>query len=105
MDTSAPDSVAFAVHGPITRDDLPGLSDRVGALLAESGAEVAVCDLRGVAPDAVAVDALARLELAARRHGCQIQVGGGSPDLCELISFMGLRDVLCSNGPLRQPPT
>ena len=52
--------------------DLPALYERVCSLLARSGAALAVCDVDGVDADAVAVDALARLQLAARRHGCRI---------------------------------
>jgi len=60
-------ALTFAITGPIARADLPGLCDRVCALLEESGAGVALCDVSGVAVDAVTVDALARLQLAARR--------------------------------------
>ena len=36
MAARAPDAIAFTVHGPIARDDLPGLCKRIGALLDES---------------------------------------------------------------------
>ncbi len=94
MDTSAPQTVAFAISGPITRADLPGLCGRVCALLDRSGADVALCEVTGVEPDAVTVDALARLQLAARRHGCRVRLCNASDDLIDLITFMGLRDVL-----------
>jgi ABC-type transporter Mla MlaB component len=42
----------------------------------------------------VTVDALARLQLAARRHGCTVRLQNASSELLELVSFMGLRDVL-----------
>jgi ABC-type transporter Mla MlaB component len=84
----------FAVHGPITRADLPGLCDRVCAVLEGSASRQVVCDVRGVEPDAVTVDALARLQLAAHRHGCQVRLRNASDELLELVSFMGLRDVL-----------
>ena len=94
MGASAPHTVVFAIHGPIARADLPGLCDRVCALLAGSSADTAVCDVRGVDPDAVTVDALARLQLAARRHGCQVRLRHASDELLELVAFMGLADVL-----------
>jgi ABC-type transporter Mla MlaB component len=84
----------FAIWGPIARDDLPGLCDRVCILLHEHGSGAARCDVAGVAPDAVTVDALARLQLAARRLGCQVRLCNASTELRELIRFMGLRDVL-----------
>jgi ABC-type transporter Mla MlaB component len=94
MDRSAQRTLAFSVHGPITRTDLPGLCDRVCALLTESAAEIAFCDVRTVAPDAVTTDALARLQLAATRLGCQVRLRHASAELRELVAFMGLEDVL-----------
>ena len=94
MAARAPLTTAFAIHGPITRADLPGLCNRVCALLEQSGAAVAVCDVRGVEPDCVTVDALARLQLAAGRHGCQVRLRHASNELLDLVAFMGLADVL-----------
>jgi ABC-type transporter Mla MlaB component len=94
MAASAPQTVAFAIRGPIERTDLPGLCERVCSLLESSGADVAVCEVRGVEPDAVSADALARLQLAAGRRDCQVRLRNASTDLVDLLSFMGLRDVL-----------
>jgi ABC-type transporter Mla MlaB component len=84
----------FSVRGPITRSDLPGLSERICALLEQSADAEVLCDVTGVEPDAVTVDALARLQLAARRRGCQVRLRNASDELVELVCFMGLRDVL-----------
>jgi ABC-type transporter Mla MlaB component len=84
----------FAIWGPIAREDIPGLCDRVCALLNESDEEVARCDVSGVGVDAVTVDALARLQLAAHRRGCKVRLRGASVELLDLVTFMGLRDVL-----------
>ena len=84
----------FAIWGPITREDLPGLCDRVCAHLHECGPGVVRCDVAGVEPDAVTIDALCRLQLGARRLGCRVHLSNASPDLCDLIAFMGLTDVL-----------
>jgi ABC-type transporter Mla MlaB component len=94
MAAPAPEPFAFSITGPIARDDLPGLCERVCALLERSDAEVALCDVSGVAPDAVTVDALARLQLAAQRRGCQVRLRHASKELVGLVTFMGLRDVL-----------
>jgi ABC-type transporter Mla MlaB component len=99
MATHAPRTIQFAIRGPIARADLPGLCDRVCALLQRSGAEVALCDVSGVDPDAVTVDALARLQLAARRHVCQVRLCQASEELLELVAFMGLQDVLPDSPP------
>ncbi len=87
-------TIAFAISGPIDRGDLPGLCDRVCALLERSDAAVALCDVSGVGVDAVTVDALARLQLAARRHGCHVRLRNASADLVQLVAFLGLSDVL-----------
>jgi ABC-type transporter Mla MlaB component len=94
MGASPPRTITFAIGGPIDRSELPGLYERVCSLLADSGAVVAVCDVAGVVADAVAVDALARLQLAARRHSCRIRLEHTSAELRDLIAFMGLEDVL-----------
>jgi hypothetical protein len=94
MLTSGPHPVAFAIRGPITRDVLPGLCDRVCRLLRENGAGVVYCDVRGIEPDAVTVDALARLQLAARRLMRQVRLCHASDELTALVDFMGLTDVL-----------
>jgi ABC-type transporter Mla MlaB component len=89
-----PRALHFAIYGPIERDDLPGLCDRTCRLLQSTPAAIAVCDVDGVEPDAVTVDALARLQLAARRNGCRIRLQGASTELRELVDLIGLRDVL-----------
>jgi hypothetical protein len=94
MAASAPQTVAFAIRGPIERTDLPGLCERVCSLLESCGADVAVCEVRGVEPDAVTADALARLQLAAGRRDCRVRLRNASTDLLDLLLFMGLRDVL-----------
>jgi ABC-type transporter Mla MlaB component len=94
MATSAPETITFAVRGPIARADLPGLCERVCGLLDRSRPEVALCDVTGVEADAVTVDALARLQLAARRYGCQVRLRHASSELIDLLGFMGLREVV-----------
>ena len=96
MASTEPRTIAFAIWGPIRRDDLSGLCARVCELLEWSGADTALCDVRGVDPDAVTVDALARLQLGARRHGCTVRLRNASDELRELVEFMGLTAVLPS---------
>ena len=52
------------------------------------------CDVRWLRADTTTVDALARLQLAALRAGCRIWLCNASPELLELIVFVGLADVL-----------
>ncbi len=89
-----PGPIRFAIHGPLRRADLPGLTARVCALLEDGADTVVICDVRGVRADAVTVDALARLQLAAQRSGCQVRLHSASDELLQLVAFMGLRDVL-----------
>jgi hypothetical protein len=53
-----------------------------------------VCDVGALAPDATAIDALARLQLAARRIGLEIRLCRASSELRELIVCCGLDEVL-----------
>jgi ABC-type transporter Mla MlaB component len=98
MGTLGPQPLTLTITGPIAPADLPGLCARVCALFETSRAGTALCDVAGVAPDAVTVDALARLQLAARRRGCQVRLRHASPELLELVAFMGLADVLPEAG-------
>ena len=93
MPTLGPHEVAFAIHGPIERADLPGLCDRVCTILARGGTAFA-CDVAGVDPDAVTVDALAQLQLAAKRRRCEVQLRNATEPLLELVELMGLAHVL-----------
>jgi ABC-type transporter Mla MlaB component len=89
-----PSSVTLVLDGPVARARLPNVCRTLWMLLASSGATLALCDLRGVRADAAAVDALARLQLHARRHGCTLLLRSAPAELLALIELMGLRDVL-----------
>jgi hypothetical protein len=52
------------------------------------------CDVRALPADAAAVDALARLQLAARRAGVELRLRHASAELRCLIAFTGLGEVL-----------
>jgi ABC-type transporter Mla MlaB component len=94
MAASPPRNLTLRIRGPLARADLPGLFERTCALLDRTTSEVLLCRVDGVAADAVAVDALARLALAARRRGCYVRLRGASAELRGLVEFMGLTDVL-----------
>ena len=53
-----------------------------------------VCDLSGARPTAATVDSLARLALLLRREGSRLVLRHASPEIVELIAFMGMSDVL-----------
>ena len=94
MPTPEGSALTLVIHGPIARSDLPGLYQRVCGLLEGSDAALAFCEVERVGADAVTVDALTRLQLVARRHGCQVRLRGVSDQLRELLGFMGLDAVL-----------
>jgi hypothetical protein len=59
------------------------------------GREVAGWSLEGrERPGLAVVDELARLQLAARRVGCEIRVWNACPELCELLDLAGLAGVI-----------
>ena len=100
MAAAPPRTLTFTVHGPIRRSDLEGLCARVCRLLDRSAADVAVCDVSDVPADAVTVEALARLQLGARHYGCRVRLQRASPELRDLVRFMGLSDVFADDTPV-----
>jgi len=87
-------TVYARVRGPLERRDLPGLYARICVKLAASHGGTLVCDVAPVPVDAVAVEALARLRLGARRHGCRVLIANAPKELDELIQLFGLEEVL-----------
>jgi ABC-type transporter Mla MlaB component len=59
-----------------------------------SATTIVVYDVHGVKADARLVNALARLQLVARRRQCRVRLRGASKELRELVAFMGLSEVL-----------
>ncbi|MDQ1625684.1 MAG: hypothetical protein QOJ49_1182 [Actinomycetota bacterium] len=83
--------VGFTIRGPIERADLPGLCDRLVRLLRLTGATGVECAPDHlVHPDAVAVDAVARLQLTAQQCAAHLRLRGASADLRELLAFVAL---------------
>jgi len=89
-------TVYAQIRGPLVRRDLPGLYARVCAQLASAAGGTLVCDVASVAVDAVAVEALARLQLGARRHRCRVLIANAPKELRELVDLFGLEEVLAA---------
>jgi ABC-type transporter Mla MlaB component len=90
-----PNAQGLAIRGRIARADVAGLSDRACDLLVATQSDVVVCDVGAVVdPDAATVDALARLQLVARRLGRRICLSHASSELQELLALMGLQRVV-----------
>ena len=85
----------MVLRDPITRADIPALCERVRALLELSEVDTVLCDVGALDdPDAVTVDALARLQLTARRLGRRVRFRGACGQLQDLLAFVGLGDTL-----------
>jgi ABC-type transporter Mla MlaB component len=90
-----PRTLTFTLRGPITRADLPGLTNRLQRSLAAGEPDVVICDLSGsITPETETVDALARLQLTARRSGAKLTIRDASTQLQELLEFVGLNQVV-----------
>jgi hypothetical protein len=87
------------IGGPIADGDVEALCERLNAVIAASDAELVVCDVRALSPSAGAVEALARLQLTARRQDRRIRLQRASPCLEHVLRFVGLSDVLGVDGP------
>ena len=99
----APGAIVVVVAGPLTPSSIVGVCASLH-LLEGGPADPVVCELGLLdGTDAGTVDALARLQLTARRHGRQIRLRHASSELQELLALMGLRDVLplCGSRALR----
>jgi ABC-type transporter Mla MlaB component len=95
MASGIPVTIEFAIWAPLQRSDLDGLCARVCRLMAEAVPAIAFCDVSQIdAVDAVTVDALARLQLAAHRCGCEVRLRHASETLRQLVWLMGLETVL-----------
>ena len=60
-----------------------------------AGAELVVCDVADIVhPDLLALDAVARMQLTARRHGAEVRLRHASRLLIGLLGLAGLDDVI-----------
>lgn len=89
------ETAVLVLTGPIGPADIPGLCERMAALLDGDTPELVVCDVGGLGePDACAVDALARMQLTAHRLGHRVWLRDACGELRALVTLMGLNDVL-----------
>lgn len=94
--STAGEETVLVVAGPITHADVPRLCERVAALLPRADPTAPVtCDVGALGtPDTATIEALARMQLTARRLGHRIRLGRASPALRELLAMAGLDAVL-----------
>ena len=81
----------LTLHASIAGGDVDVLCDRARDLLRKAAGGHLECDVVAVRrPDLATVDALARVDLTAKRLGSGIRLRGASVDLLELLALCGL---------------
>ena len=90
-----PRTLEVVVGGHIDPADVPRLCDAVCSALSSHDVDRVVCDVSAVdAPDAVWVEALARLQLATRRLDRKVSLRHATAPLRDLLAFTGLAEIL-----------
>ena len=90
-----PEEIVLIVNDLLARVEAAGLCERARSLLAQRDDVPVYCDVGRIAlVDAATVDALARLQLTARRCGCGFKLRHAARELQELIAYMGLAEAL-----------
>lgn len=85
----------FALGGVVVRSQIPALSAHLQALLTNDDNAAVICDVGALRrADLAAVEALARLQLTARRGGRRLWLRRASPELRALLALTGLAEVL-----------
>ncbi|MFD7296532.1 lipid asymmetry maintenance protein MlaB [Streptomyces sp. NPDC059897] len=86
-------SPVVVLAGPIRSGDAPRLCERLRAAL--PGAPAVTCDVSGVTTaDLATLDALARMQLAARRAGSRMVLRDPPAGLAVLLELAGMAEVL-----------
>ncbi|MEV7683318.1 STAS domain-containing protein [Streptomyces sp. NPDC088341] len=100
MDITEP--IVLVIEGRLTPADVPRLCEELTARLYGTEAAEAICDVGGLGPpNLAAVEAVARLHLIARRHGCRIRLRGVGGEMRLLLDLVGLSDLA---GTLQETP-
>ncbi|MEV6397785.1 STAS domain-containing protein [Streptomyces sp. NPDC051907] len=93
MDATQP--IVVRIAGRVTQADVPHLCEELRARLSGvAGGAEAICDVGALThANLTAVDALARLQLTARRLGCRIRLRNAGAELRLLLDLVGLADL------------
>lgn len=82
-------------RGSIERAEIPRLCRHLRELIENTGCRFVVCDVGAIAePDAVTLDALARLQLTARRADNELRLRHPPGELQELLELAGLAEIV-----------
>lgn len=87
--------IVVPMRQPSKPSDVESVCREVCSRLEDANGLRLVCDVGAIArPDALTLDALARIQLTARRLGRMGSVLGAGPELVRLLDLAGLDDVL-----------
>jgi hypothetical protein len=91
-----PTAIVLVLAPPIVRADIRSLCQSVQDVLEHHPGDAVICDVGAlVDPDLVTVDALARLQLTARRCGTCVTLRNAHVHLRGLLALTGLAEVVC----------
>lgn len=89
-----PATVLLILGGPLVHGDVARLVERLAAVIQTCGAPTIACDVHDLPANLVTVEALARLQLAARRRHRRIRLQRVTPELQLLLELVGLAGVV-----------
>ena len=94
MEPGARRTIRVAVRPHLARDEVRALGEKLVRRLREGDVAEVQVDVSSIrAPDVVHVDAIARMQLAARRQDSRVRLIGPCPRLMELLVLVGLEDM------------
>jgi ABC-type transporter Mla MlaB component len=100
-----PRTIILDLRGSVARAAVPGLCEHLRLQLSTGDVDLVTVEVGGLAnPDQIAIDALARLQLTARRLGSSIRLRHARAKLRDLLVLTGLCDQLPCGGGLRAQP-
>ncbi|MDI3409309.1 STAS domain-containing protein [Streptomyces cavernicola] len=100
----ASEPLVVGLGARVARDEVPQLCEQMVEGLRATGATEVICDAGALdAADMAAVEALARLRLAARRAGVGMRIRDPDPRLTGLLDLVGLAE-LFREPEEREPP-
>ncbi len=98
-------TVVIDLEDPIAAADIPVLCARLTARLTGTDVQAVNCDASGLSrANVTTIDALARLQLTARRNGCALTLQHASGQLLDLLRLAGLSDVVPIGSPSALEP-
>ena len=87
--------IVIVLDGMLARSAIPALVARLRIMLEAEPHRTVICDVQRLTrPDAVTVEALARLQLTARHSGRALRVRHAPAELVDLLAFLGLNDIV-----------